>query len=103
MLNRKEIIQTIRMIKDQHLDIRTITLHVSLFDCISDDPDRTALNVARKLADKAGNLKIVFHAHKSKGAIHPREMYITDVRFRPVEGGCRMEIDPGYSPALIAE
>ena len=40
--------------------------------------------------DKAGNLKIVFHAHKSKGAIHPREMYITDVRFRPVEGGCRM-------------
>jgi hypothetical protein len=30
-------------------------------------------------------------------------MYITDVRFRPVEGGCRMEIDPGYSPALIAE
>ena len=53
--------------------------------------------------DKAGNLKIVFHAHKSKGAIHPREMYITDVRFRPVEGGCRMEIDPGYSPALIAE
>lgn len=53
--------------------------------------------------DKTGNLKIVFHAHKSKGAIHPREMYITDVRFRPVEGGCRMEIDPGYSPALIAE
>ena len=53
--------------------------------------------------DKAGNLKIVFHAHKSKGATHPREMYITDVRFRPVEGGCRMEIDPGYSPALIAE
>ena len=53
--------------------------------------------------DKAGNLKIVFHAHQSKGAIHPREMYITDVRFRPVEGGCRMEIDPGYSPALIAE
>lgn len=47
--------------------------------------------------DKAGNLKIVFHAHKSKGAIHPREMYITDVRFRPVEGGCRMEIDPGLA------
>ena len=41
MLNQKEIIQTIRMIKDQHLDIRTVTMHLSLFDCISDDPDRT--------------------------------------------------------------
>ena len=69
MLNRKEIIQTIRMIKDQHLDIRTITLHVSLFDCISDDPDRTALNVARKLADKAGNLKATADKIQSKYGI----------------------------------
>src|SRR5690606_15988297 len=31
--------------------------------------------------DKAGKLKIVFHAHHSKERIHPRAMYISDVRF----------------------
>lgn len=57
MLNQQEIIQTISMIKDQHLDIRTVTMHLSLFDCISDDPKKTAANVRRKLLAKAGNLK----------------------------------------------
>ena len=47
MLNQKEIIQTISMIKDQHLDIRTVTLHISLFDCISDSAERTAENIRR--------------------------------------------------------
>jgi len=31
--------------------------------------------------DKAGQLKIVFHAHHSKDSIHPRAMYIADVSF----------------------
>ena len=31
--------------------------------------------------DKAGKLKTVFHAHKSKSSIHPRGMYIADVSF----------------------
>jgi beta-xylosidase len=31
--------------------------------------------------DKKGKLKIVFHAHRSKESIHPRDMYIADVEF----------------------
>ncbi|MDR3059755.1 MAG: glycoside hydrolase family 43 protein [Prevotella sp.] len=31
--------------------------------------------------DKAGQLKIVFHAHRSPESIHPRDMYISDVTF----------------------
>lgn len=31
--------------------------------------------------DKAGDLKVVFHAHHSKDSIHPRAMYIADVSF----------------------
>lgn len=53
--------------------------------------------------DKAGNLKIVFHAHKSREAIHPREMYISDVRFRRRQGRCLLEIDSGYTTPVIAE
>lgn len=56
MLNQKEIIQTISMIKDQHLDIRTVTLHISLFDCISDSAERTADNIRRKLSPLAAKL-----------------------------------------------
>ena len=33
MINTNEIIQTIRMIDQQHLDIRTITMGISLLDC----------------------------------------------------------------------
>ena len=56
MLNQKEIIQTISMIKDQHLDIRTVTLHISLFDCISESAERTADNIRRKLSPLAAKL-----------------------------------------------
>ncbi len=31
--------------------------------------------------DKEGNLRIVFHAHKEPGTVHPREMYVSDVTF----------------------
>ena len=53
--------------------------------------------------DKAGNLKVVFHAHKSKDSIHPREMYISDVRFRLQQGRSLMEIAPEYATPRIAE
>ena len=40
MLNTKDILETINMIKEENLDIRTITMGISLFDCISDDAKR---------------------------------------------------------------
>lgn len=56
MLNVNEIMATIEMIKSQHLDIRTITMGLSLFDCISDDPNKTAQRVYEKIVTKAGGL-----------------------------------------------
>ena len=37
MLNMSDIMETITMIQDENLDIRTITMGISLFDCTSDD------------------------------------------------------------------
>ena len=48
MLNSKEILDTISMIDQQHLDIRTITMGISLLDCA--DPDASA--ACRKIYDK---------------------------------------------------
>lgn len=46
--------------------------------------------------DKAGKLRIVFHAHKDKNNIHPRAMYISDVYFEKVNGVDRMRINEKY-------
>ena len=52
--------------------------------------------------DKEGNLRIVFHAHKDKNNIHPRAMYISNVRFENVNGVQKMVIDKDYIiPKLI--
>ncbi len=37
MVNRREIVETIKMIEEQNLDIRTITMGISLLDCASSD------------------------------------------------------------------
>ena len=41
-LNTDEIVQTIRMIEQEHLDVRTITLGLSLLDCATGDTKRSA-------------------------------------------------------------
>ena len=40
MFETKDIIETISMIREECLDIRTITMGISLYDCQSEDADR---------------------------------------------------------------
>lgn len=56
MLNVHDILETVRMIKEENLDIRTVTMGISLFDCISDDPDRLAERIYDKITTSAKNL-----------------------------------------------
>lgn len=56
MLNVNEINETIEMIDDFKLDVRTITMAVSLFDCISTSKKETAERVYEKIYSKAKNL-----------------------------------------------
>jgi len=62
MLSNKEILQTVQMIKKQHLDIRTLTMSLGLFDCITDDKKKTAVNVYDLICKKAGKLVAVGEA-----------------------------------------
>ena len=48
MLNRNDILETINMIDQQHLDIRTITMGISLLSCADPDPEAAC----RKIYDK---------------------------------------------------
>lgn len=56
MFNQSEILDTIRMIDQQHLDIRTITMGVSLLDCADPDPKRACQKIYDKLCAKAEKL-----------------------------------------------
>ena len=56
MINRSEILQTIAMIDQQHLDIRTITMGISLLDCADTDIERSCTKVYDKICRLAGDL-----------------------------------------------
>ena len=56
MINSFEILETIKMIQEENLDIRTITMGISLLDCVRDSVDGTAQAIYDKIAKKAENL-----------------------------------------------
>lgn len=55
-LAHSDILETIKMVDDQHLDVRTITMGISLLDCFSDDIDVLCRKVYDKITSKAANL-----------------------------------------------
>jgi len=59
MLNTGDILETITMIREENLDIRTVTMGISLFDCISDDPARLEAKIYDKITTSARNLVAV--------------------------------------------
>ncbi len=56
MLNTADILETVQMIREENLDIRTVTMGISLFDCMSDDPARLEANIYNKITSSAKNL-----------------------------------------------
>ena len=55
-INQQEILETIRMIESEHLDIRTITMGISLLDCASEDTDRLLQNIYDKITTSSEKL-----------------------------------------------
>lgn len=56
MLSTSEILETIRMVQQEHLDIRTITMGISLRDCSTTDAKMTAQKIYDKITRNAKNL-----------------------------------------------
>ena len=51
MINNHEILETIKMINEEHLDIRTVTMGISLLDCA----DSSLTKICDKVYDKINN------------------------------------------------
>lgn len=53
MMNSNNILETIKMIEEEKLDIRTITMGISLLDCIDSDGDRAREKIYNKITTSA--------------------------------------------------
>ena len=56
MINLYEVTETNQMVEKENLDVRTITLGISLLDCIDSDLDRLCGKIYNKIYDAAKDL-----------------------------------------------
>ena len=56
MINQKDILSTIQMIQQQHLDIRTVTMGISLLSCCDEDIDKACAKIYEKICTSAKDL-----------------------------------------------
>ena len=56
MINRGDILETIRMIQQENLDIRTVTMGISLLSCCDSDINASCQKIYEKIMRLAGNL-----------------------------------------------
>lgn len=59
MINTSEILQTLQMIDQHHLDIRTTTMGISLLDCAHTNPQEACRRIYDKICKKAEHLVAV--------------------------------------------
>ncbi|KES14610.1 hypothetical protein GASC598B02_003510, partial [Gilliamella apicola SCGC AB-598-B02] len=55
-METKQILETIKMIEEEKLDIRTITMGISLLDCIDSDGEKARQKIYEKITRLAKDL-----------------------------------------------
>ena len=69
MINTQDVLETIQMIREENLDIRTVTMGISLWDCVSEDTDRLCTKIYDKITHMAERLVSVGGAIEKKYGI----------------------------------
>ena len=91
MLSLNNIFDTINMIDKQHLDIRTITMGISLLDCVSEDPKRCCDKIYDKITKYAENLVKTGETIESEFGIPIVHKRISVTPMALVAGACDTE------------
>ena len=53
LLNSGDILETIEMLTTEHLDVRTVTMGISLLDCIDPDGRKACEKIYNKITARA--------------------------------------------------
>ena len=91
MLNQKDILETQAMIEKQHLDIRTITMGISLLDCCDPDLRRCCDKIYKKITRLAKNLVSVGNDIEAEFGIPIVNKRISVTPIALVAGSCDAE------------
>ncbi|MCL2634682.1 MAG: PFL family protein [Oscillospiraceae bacterium] len=83
MINTQDILETIKMIRQENLDIRTVTMGISLLDCIDSDIDKACNKVYDKITRLAENhVKVSENIEKRYGIpIINKRISVTPIAF----------------------
>ena len=100
MLNKYDILETIRMIQDECLDIRTITMGISLLDCIDPDIDKACEKVYNKITSKAENLVSVGQKIEKEYGIPIIHKRISVTPIAMIAAACKGESPVKFALAL---
>lgn len=104
MLNGSEIIETVSMLGEQNLDVRTVTLALSLFDCIDSSKKKTADKVYEKIALRAEHLVgVCEEIEKEYGVkIVNKRVSVTPIAMIGAASGGYIEIADALENAAVA-
>jgi uncharacterized protein (UPF0210 family) len=69
MINFKDVLETVKMIQEEHLDIRTVTMGISLLDCADSDIESSCRKIYRKITARAARLVEVCEQIEAKYGI----------------------------------
>ena len=97
MLNMGDILETITMIEQDHLDIRTVTMGISLLSCMDSDIDRACDKVYEKITRCADRLVPVCEAIEKEYGIPIINKRIAVTPVAMLAAAC-----PGASPVKFA-
>ena len=73
MINIYEVLETNKMIEKENLDVRTITLGISLLDCIDSNLDKLNENIYTKIKTVAKDLVATGEAIEKEWTEQPRK------------------------------
>ncbi|MBF1012136.1 MAG: PFL family protein [Lachnospiraceae bacterium] len=93
MMNQKEIFETNEMIEKENLDVRTITMGISLFDCASEDPAAFGQKIYDKICRQAENLVKVGNEIGREFGIPIINKRVSVTPIALAAGNCRREED----------
>ncbi len=99
MFNAQDIISTLDMIDNRHLDVRTITMGISLLDCCSDSVSVTSEKIYDKITKKAENLVSVGEQIEKEFGIPVVNKRISVTPISIVGSSCH---ESDYTPLAIA-
>ncbi|MCM1364743.1 MAG: PFL family protein [Faecalibacterium sp.] len=99
MNNMQDIISTLDMIDNQHLDVRTITMGISLLDCCDESIDRVADKIYNKITTKAKHLVEVGEQIEKEFGIPIVNKRISVTPISLVAAACK---ETDYTPLAIA-